>query len=43
MNKEYKVILENNNIEIENPKATDIYIATIGDKAKTKRNPPSIS
>ena len=28
--------LENNNIEIENPKATDIYIATIGDKAKTK-------
>ena len=28
--------LENNNIEIENPKATDIYIATIGDTAKTK-------
>ena len=28
--------LENNNIEIENPKATDIYIATIGDQAKTK-------
>ena len=28
--------MENNNIEIENPKATDIYIATIGDKAKTK-------
>jgi len=28
--------LENNNIEIENPKATDIYIATIGDAAKTK-------
>lgn len=28
--------LENNNIEIENPKATDIYIATIGDEAKTK-------
>lgn len=28
--------LENNNIEIENPKATYIYIATIGDTAKTK-------
>lgn len=28
--------LENNNIEIQNPKATDIYIATIGDTAKTK-------
>ena len=28
--------LENNNIEIKNPKATDIYIATIGDVAKTK-------
>lgn len=28
--------LENNNIEIENPKATDIFIATIGDHAKTK-------
>ena len=28
--------LENNNIEIENPKSTDIYIATIGDDAKTK-------
>lgn len=28
--------LENNNIEIENPKSTDIYIATIGDAAKTK-------
>ncbi|WP_455544557.1 histidine--tRNA ligase [Intestinibacter sp.] len=28
--------LENNNIEIENPKATDIYIATMGDEAKTK-------
>ncbi|MBC6695629.1 histidine--tRNA ligase [Terrisporobacter mayombei] len=28
--------LENNNIEIENPKSTDIYIATIGDVAKTK-------
>ena len=28
--------LENNNIEIENPKATDIYIATIGETAKTK-------
>ena len=28
--------LENNNIEIENPKSTDIYIATIGDTAKTK-------
>lgn len=28
--------LENNNIEIENPKSTDIYIATIGDIAKTK-------
>ena len=27
--------LENNNIEIENPKSTDIYIATIGDAAKT--------
>ena len=28
--------LENNNIEIENPKSTDIYIATIGEAAKTK-------
>ena len=28
--------LENNNIEIENPKSTDIYIAPIGDAAKTK-------
>lgn len=28
--------LENNNIEIKNPKSTDIYIATIGDEAKTK-------
>ena len=28
--------LEINNIEIENPKSTDIYIATIGDAAKTK-------
>ena len=28
--------LENNNIEIENPKSTDIYIATIGAEAKTK-------
>lgn len=28
--------LENNNIEIDNPKSTDIYIATIGDAAKTK-------
>ena len=28
--------LENNNIEIENSKSTDIYIATIGDAAKTK-------
>ena len=28
--------MENNNIEIENPKSTDIYIATIGDEAKTK-------
>lgn len=28
--------LENNNIEIENPKSTDIYIATIGDAAKTR-------
>ena len=28
--------LENNNIEIENPKSTDIYIATIGDAAKSK-------
>ena len=28
--------LENNNIEIENPKSTDIYIATIGDADKTK-------
>ncbi|WP_297133864.1 histidine--tRNA ligase [Terrisporobacter sp.] len=28
--------LENNNIEIKNPKSTDIYIATIGDAAKTK-------
>ena len=27
--------LENNNIEIENPKSTDIYIATIGDAAKS--------
>ena len=29
--------LENNNIEIENPKSTDIYIATRGDTAKTNR------
>ena len=28
--------LENNNIEIENTKSTDIYIATIGDAAKTR-------
>ncbi len=28
--------LENNNIEIPNPKATDIFIATIGENAKTK-------
>lgn len=28
--------LENNNIEIDNPKSTDIYIATIGDEAKTR-------
>ena len=28
--------LENNNIEIDNPKSTDIYIATIGDAAKTR-------
>ena len=28
--------MENNNIEIENPYATDIFIVTIGDKAKTK-------
>ena len=28
--------LENNNIEIENPKATDIFIATIGENAQTK-------
>ena len=28
--------LENNNIEIKNPRSTDIYIATIGDAAKTK-------
>ncbi|RDY29148.1 histidine--tRNA ligase [Romboutsia weinsteinii] len=28
--------LENNDIEIENPKSTDIFIATIGDHAKTK-------
>ena len=28
--------LENNNIEIENPYATDIFIVTIGDEAKTK-------
>lgn len=28
--------MENNNIEIENPQSTDIYIVTIGDKAKTK-------
>ena len=28
--------LENNNIEIENPHAMDIFIVTIGDKAKTK-------
>ncbi|MEF9991013.1 MAG: histidine--tRNA ligase [Romboutsia sp.] len=28
--------MENNNIEIENPKSTDIFIATIGDMAKTK-------
>lgn len=29
--------LENNNIEIDNPKSTDIYIATIGDAAKTRK------
>lgn len=28
--------LENNNIEIKNPQATDIYIATIGEAAKIK-------
>ena len=28
--------MENNNIEIENPYETDIFIVTIGDKAKTK-------
>ncbi|MGL6106517.1 histidine--tRNA ligase [Romboutsia sp.] len=28
--------LENNNIEIENPMSTDIFIVTIGDEAKTK-------
>ena len=28
--------LENNNIEIENPKATDIFIATIGENAQSK-------
>jgi histidyl-tRNA synthetase len=28
--------LENNNIEIENTQATDIFIVTIGDEAKTK-------
>lgn len=28
--------LENNNIEIENPKATDIFIVTIGEEANTK-------
>lgn len=28
--------MENNNIEIENPVSTDIFIVTIGDKAKTK-------
>ena len=28
--------LENNNIEIDNPKSTDIYIATIWDAAKTR-------
>ncbi|MFR3072128.1 MAG: histidine--tRNA ligase [Paeniclostridium sp.] len=28
--------LENNNIEIENPKATDIFIATIGENAQAK-------
>ncbi|MDY2881627.1 MAG: histidine--tRNA ligase [Romboutsia timonensis] len=28
--------MENNNIEIENPYATDIFIVTIGDEAKTK-------
>lgn len=28
--------LENNNIEIENPKSTDIFIATLGEAAKTK-------
>lgn len=28
--------MENNNIEIENPQSTDIYIVTIGDEAKTK-------
>lgn len=28
--------LENNNIQIENPQATDIFIVTIGDEAKTK-------
>lgn len=28
--------MENNNIEIENPTSTDIFIVTIGDKSKTK-------
>ena len=28
--------MENNNIEIDNPYATDIFIVTIGDEAKTK-------
>ena len=28
--------MENNNIEIENPQSTDIYIVTIGEEAKTK-------
>lgn len=28
--------MENNNIEIENPQSTDIYIVTIGDEAKIK-------
>ena len=28
--------MENNNIEIENPYATDIFVVTIGDEAKTK-------
>ena len=30
------ITMENNNIEIENPYATDIFIVTIGDEAKTK-------